>query len=415
MSACVSPRTAVVVVVQSDLAAPAELASVRAAVGAGGCADGACVHDFVTGAPDALPFSFVVEPRGGDASARFTLGVAARDAAGRVIVERHVESGFVAGRTILLRVALERACRGVTTCAGSDTCVAGACVTRVVDPGLLPVVTPGRELDGLGDAGAPTDAPLLDAPPIDVGPPVDVGPPFDAGRAIPTSCAELPGAAPSGLTTIDPDGAGGAPPFDAWCENDLDDGGWTLIAKIDPTSMALRYDAPGWTSANPDDDFGIADESAGDALLRPYWTVPIRELRIRSASGALVTTGTMPATATLRVAIAQPAEVPLEATVADWRMPVPGLSASTAGCTRSGIDVSLPAGAPEIRVRIGLVGGPAADCSDPAYWFGVGASVATSRANCVATTNTAGGGRVCAGAPPMRGAEFPELLFVYGR
>ncbi|MCX6354221.1 MAG: fibrinogen-like YCDxxxxGGGW domain-containing protein [Candidatus Aureabacteria bacterium] len=40
-----------------------------------------------------------------------------------------------------------------------------------------------------------------------------------------------PGAG-SGTYTIDPDGAGGAAPFSAYCDNTIDGGGWTLVVRI---------------------------------------------------------------------------------------------------------------------------------------------------------------------------------------
>ena len=393
-------RTAVVVVVESDLLAPDELASVRAVVGDGGCGDGTCTHDFVTATPAALPFSFVVEPRGGDPSARFTLVVTGRDSAGASVVERHVGGGFSSGRTILLRVPLERLCRGIA-CTPTDTCVFGSCVSRMIAPSTLPDVVPGHELEGLRDGGAPIDAPDLDAPP------------FDANLLPPGACAELPATSPSGVTTIDPDGPGGADPFDAWCENDADGGGWTLIAKVDPASTALAYGSSRWSAVAPM-PLGTADTSLGDALLMPYWTVPIEELRIESSSGAFVMEGVPRRRATLRSGMDAPAGGLLDATVADWATVVPGVTTiATPGCVRSGLALSLPEVGPEIRVRIGLIGGPSVGCGDPAFWYGVGASVTGTRPMCSPTRNTAGGGRVC-GPSGLRG-QIDTFLLVYGR
>jgi len=45
----------------------------------------------------------------------------------------------------------------------------------------------------------------------------------------PTSCVDVVG--PSGLYAIDPDGDGNAAPFTVYCEQDIANGGWTLIAR----------------------------------------------------------------------------------------------------------------------------------------------------------------------------------------
>ncbi|TNF27256.1 MAG: hypothetical protein EP329_19745 [Deltaproteobacteria bacterium] len=48
----------------------------------------------------------------------------------------------------------------------------------------------------------------------------------------------------SGLYTIDPDGAGGADPVEAWCDMDADGGGWTLVlhaTRPDGTYFASNY------------------------------------------------------------------------------------------------------------------------------------------------------------------------------
>ncbi|MDQ3037751.1 MAG: hypothetical protein M3Y87_35485, partial [Myxococcota bacterium] len=141
-------RTQLVVVVETDMAVPAQLASVRAEIT--GCAD--CAHEFALDGAGAvsMPFSFGVAPQDGDASRTIELVVEGRGPAGAALVRRVVRTGFVAGRTVLLRVRLEADCIGMLACAAETTCIAGACRDDFVDPGTLPEIAPGAELVDAG-------------------------------------------------------------------------------------------------------------------------------------------------------------------------------------------------------------------------------------------------------------------------
>jgi hypothetical protein len=68
-----------------------------------------------------------------------------------------------------------------------------------------------------------------------------------AGLCVPniqTSCAHVlasnPNAA-SGVYAIDADGEGGDGAFDAWCEMDQDDGGWTLVMNLNTSDGHMSY------------------------------------------------------------------------------------------------------------------------------------------------------------------------------
>jgi hypothetical protein len=136
-----------------------------------------------------LPFSLALEPRGGDASRRFTVQVIARDEGGAEVARAEVRSGYVAGRALSLRVFLTTACNDVVCADPSTTCRNGRCEDLFVPPETLP-----DHPDDRFDAGPREDAlPLLDAwmPLLDAGPVpdadhdaarVDTGPePIDAG------------------------------------------------------------------------------------------------------------------------------------------------------------------------------------------------------------------------------------------
>lgn len=407
-----------VVVVETDLSSPAEVASVRATIGEGGCADLECLHDFATGSSSAFPFSFVVEPRD-DPSARFTLSIVARDAGGTTTVSREIETGFVPSSTRLLVVRLSRACRGVS-CSLTETCSDGACVGRFVDPEDLPTVLPGRELDGRGDAGpgldAPEDAPLPDALPFDA--PLDA-PPRDAlgdgGGALPDACSALPAGAPGGLTLIDPDGAGPIAPFEVWCDMTTEGGGWTLLVKADGATSALPYTAPAWTGGPDLATPGPPSITRGNAIYLPYWHVPITELLMGTGTDwfAAPSTEMVPTTARQAMESGVSFSTP-RANEVEWASLVPGLNIPTASCRRRGINVHLPSGGEGMDVRIGMAGSAVTDCSEPTFWYGVGATITASGGGCRSSTATAGGARVCGTPASVRG-EAAAFLLVYGR
>jgi hypothetical protein len=65
---------------------------------------------------------------------------------------------------------------------------------------------------------------------------------------------------PSGVYAVDPDGAGGTAPFDAWCDMTTDGGGWTMVAwyssnkelhVFDPNKHQVQSDDNGATVASP--------------------------------------------------------------------------------------------------------------------------------------------------------------------
>jgi hypothetical protein len=375
LGGCSSPRTAVVVVVETDLAVPAVLASVHVEAGASH-------HEFDLTGPDArVPFSFGVEPPGGDASRTATLVVEGRDASGSALVTRRAELGFVRGRTLVLHVRLEAACMGVV-CAGGTTCVAHLCADDRVDAATLPELVPGHELDPIdaGGGDASDASTIEDAIPM------------------PRACSELPTGSTTGVYTIDPDGRGGELPIEAYCEMTADGGGWTLLAKVNPSSDVLGFHAVHWTAAAPT-ALGTNSLDVEDALLPSYWLLPVRTLRLvmnddagtRSLPMELdVTTPT-----TLRAAMEPSGSVRVVATLEEWTA-LAGVPAITgAMCVTSSVPVLSPAASPMVSVRIGITASDDASCAPTTFWAGLGAETRDQGGGCIAPTITAGSARVC--------------------
>lgn len=446
---CTTPPTQLVVVVDTDLAVPTEVATIvlRLRRANGGLIEEASV---AVSSHAELPLSLAVVPPEGDVSATVLVEAEARDASGAVVVVTTARTGFVAERSLLLRVLLTRSCLGIT-CGAGETCIERTCVSDFVDPSTLPPVIPGQErrdagrdaaadaevdagvIDGGPTDGGPRDGGLVDGGPVDGGPvdggPVDGGPidggprdggprdggPRDGGPpAVPRSCVEVRDAGgASGVHAIDPDGPGGLAPFDVYCENTANGGGWTLIAKVAPTSTLLRYDDAPWTGTVA---LAFGDPSilaSGEALLASYWTLPVSELRLGMTDAA----GTRWATATLDRTTALRAAMDLPGAVALAGLDMPAWNA-LAGATFTDACMVARLGASMVnaRVRIGVLVAGASPCgmASTAYaYVGYGAANDTW-SGCSRYNATAGGAQPCGGPPSFR-FEHPAFGVVMAR
>ncbi|HEY8427997.1 MAG TPA: hypothetical protein VIL20_06460 [Sandaracinaceae bacterium] len=92
-------------------------------------------------------------PRDNDASRRYELSIRAVRDDGSTAVHRRVRSGYVAGRTLALRVRLTASCAGATCVAEDETCIDGDCQPLEIEPADLP-----EWAEAGADAGAGMDA-----------------------------------------------------------------------------------------------------------------------------------------------------------------------------------------------------------------------------------------------------------------
>ncbi len=167
LTACSTDLTELIVIVDTDLAVPAQLDEIVVTTqsATGGVKTAAASLADST----ALPMTVGLRP-GADTSATVMVYVRGRLAGTEQVVAR-VNTHFLPGERRVLRVDLTNACIGVV-CTDSQTCSRGACVPRAVDPATLPRFTgtaPGRRDDaGEADAGE-ADAGDVDAGPGDAG------------------------------------------------------------------------------------------------------------------------------------------------------------------------------------------------------------------------------------------------------
>lgn len=184
--------TQVVVLMDTDYAAPAEVDRIRARVSKITEADDGpeeletwhrefLVTTEVGGGPDTyvLPATFGILPGDGDLKREIVIELEAlANASERALVSRRVRTGFVRGETRLIRMPLYRACAELSCsvgetcgCSNPSSCSAPTCIDEVVLPqDLEPIDDPGALP---ADAGIPTfDAGVVDdsgVPPGDAG------------------------------------------------------------------------------------------------------------------------------------------------------------------------------------------------------------------------------------------------------
>jgi hypothetical protein len=157
------PRTQVMVLIDADPTVKLETERLRISVRGGrseaaGGLDLREQREFQRDAPGAealvWPTLVAVVPLDGDVGRIFELEAEAIDGTRRSLVLARARTGFVAGRTLALRLRLEDACRGVF-CRAGTTCRQARCVDALVPVTSLPPYDPGAPEED-GGVGPPT-------------------------------------------------------------------------------------------------------------------------------------------------------------------------------------------------------------------------------------------------------------------
>ncbi|AKF06272.1 right-handed parallel beta-helix repeat-containing protein [Sandaracinus amylolyticus] len=169
--ACDAAPTALYLVVDTELAVPAEVDTLTIRVAR---EDGDPVLREIDLAASQRPVRVRIDPREDAQDAPIRIALAVRRG-GDDVVTRTIATRFVRGSVRVLAVLLERACVA-PSCGDERTCVAGDCVPPELDPTTLPVWDPRDEPDlPTRDAGAmdaatsdDDDAGITD---VDAGPP----------------------------------------------------------------------------------------------------------------------------------------------------------------------------------------------------------------------------------------------------
>lgn len=174
---------------------------------------------------------------------------------------------------------------------------------------------------------------------------------------------------PSGVYSIDPDGAGPIAGYHAYCDMSSDGGGWALAAKIDGAAQTFLWDAAPWTDLST---MGANDVSQAEAKLAAFNYAPFTQIRIVVRDGgmdraAVLVPQGLPAGSTLHSVFAGGAYYPTALTPAGWI----GLLQSGSLQTKCGLEgVNGQAG--WLSQRIGVFGNQENDCNSCDSSIGVG-------------------------------------------
>ncbi len=248
-----------------------------------------------------------------------------------------------------------------------------------------------------------------------------------------TSCQALKtavGNPPTGPYQIDPDGPGGNAPFMAYCDMTNNDGGWTLVMKINGGAQTFNYDSSQWTTATPyQQDTGYNWDQTTELKSAAYGTLPFSAMRVTMWLNAnSVQTVAFPQGApSLLQLFGQGAYQPTYFGRSAWQGLIQGGSLLP-NCNREGFNVrpySNPSSAGQVyndafntgvlRVRFGILTNQENDCITPDAVIGVGIAGVACGPLPQGLSNTSAGNMAACGSTPNNPSNEPAWAYVFVR
>ena len=173
-----------------------------------------------------------------------------------------------------------------------------------------------------------------------------------------------------GIYKIDPDGLGGADPFDAYCDMTSSGGGWTLLMKVDGSLTTFTYDSPLWTNATPYQPAACALDEVSETKSAGFATMPFNAMRVgmfdftdanaRWLQVAQVNSSLLELFTSGYQALAEGRDA--------WKSLLANASLQPY-CNMEGFNVD---GAYNVAARIGIVSNQENDCGSPDSRIGIG-------------------------------------------
>ncbi len=223
---------------------------------------------------------------------------------------------------------------------------------------------------------------------------------------------------PSGVYPLDPDGEGGIPPFEAFCELERMGGGWTLVLKAMGESPTFAWESPQWTDEAPyRPQFPDLDRS--EAKLASYVYTPVTELLVGMESPIGAGSDpldlnwlTVPVAGDSLHALISPGDHVATNVGRDaWKSLIEDSSLQLS-CNREGLNASADQ-LTHTAVRIGIIANEQIHCETPDSRLGIGGRASLRPAACGVEPHPNGN---FAGCNPDEGnASLPAFAVVLVR